>query len=158
MLSTVFALSNAFAGTTTVSGTGTAEATVVSPVQIEKTTNLNFGTVANKAGVVTVSNNGSRTSTTTNLITDGNAPTAGSMKIKGAEGMAITLDSIADSTVLDEGGHSMPVSNFNTNPVAGSLTIPTGGEQPVAVGADLTVSDGQTTGKYTGEYTINVTY
>ena len=139
------------------SGTGTISARVISAVTVDENRSLNFGSMTGDAGVVTVTTAGARSSTSSNLVTDGsNPPTSGELVIYGPVNQVVYLSNIADTT-LTSGGSSMSVTNFQTDKT-GSITLTSDDGSLVHVGAQLTVGNNQAEGDYTGTYNMIVTY
>lgn len=141
----------------TATGTGTISARVISAVTVDENRALNFGSMTGDAGVVTVTTAGGRSSTSSNLVTDGaNPPTSGELVIYGPVNQVVYLSNIADTT-LTSGGASMNVTNFQTDKT-GSITLTSDDGSVVHVGAQLTVNNNQAEGDYTGTYNLVVTY
>lgn len=159
VFATVFAVSNAFAEST-AEGTGTAKAKIVAPVEVTKTQNLNFGTIAKStsANTVTLTNAGARSAAVANTLINDSTETKGIMTITGPESTSVTIQEIADTTVTGPTGSTpMAVTDFNTNP-SGTVVLGSTGAQAVDVGAKLAVGANQTEGEYSGSYTVQVTY
>ena len=65
--------------------------------------------------------------------------------------------SLPSSITISNGAQTMLVNSFTSNPNGtGSLSV--GGSQTLAVGATLAVGSGQTSGLYTGNFTVSVAY
>ncbi|MFA8433823.1 MAG: DUF4402 domain-containing protein [Marinifilaceae bacterium] len=137
-----------------------ASATIVTPISITKTVDLNFGNVAvqsTTAGTVVMAPDGSRTEA--NGVTLPATPgtvTAASFNVAG-EGnytYAITLPSTCTITHATSAS-TMEVNAFTSNPsVTGTLSS---GAQTLTVGATLNVSAAQESGAYTSGTDFNVT-
>ena len=141
----------------TAQGTGTISAQIVSALSVDESKMLNFGTMTGEAGVISVNTSGTRSSTTGNLVEDtSNSPSEGEMLIYGPLNQVVYIGTISD-TVITSGINSMNVTNFQTDH-SGSMTLTSNNGNPVKIGAQLTVSDGQASGNYTGSYTLTVTY
>ena len=138
-------------------GVGTVSANVVSALSVEQSKELNFGTILPEAGVISIDFSGNRTSTGSNLVDDSaNPPSYGEMMVYGPVSQVVYVENI-QNTVLNSGGNSMNVTNFQTNP-SGNITLTSLDGTPVKVGAQLTVATDQPDGDYTGTYTLTVTY
>ena len=141
----------------TATGTGDAKAKIVNPVEIQKTQDLNFGTMLGKANTVTVSSAGARSASDgTGLVNDSNTPTAGILQVTGPNNQPITV-TLPGSATVRSGNNSMEISNFSS-PESGERTLDGTGKLTINIGGDLAVTEGQAAGDYTGTYTITVTY
>jgi hypothetical protein len=140
-----------------VSATASATATIITPIAISKTVDMNFGNVAvnASAGTVILAPAGTRTRTggcTLPAVTG--TVTAASFGVTGlaTATFAITLPG---SITITDGTNNMTVDTFTSNPsVTG--TVPA----TLTVGATLNVSGGQVPGVYTtaSPFTVTVNY
>jgi hypothetical protein len=145
-----------------VSATSSASATIVTPITLAKTADLNFGNVAvsSTAGTVVLTAAGTRSSTggVTLPATTGTV-TSASFTVTGAPNytFAITLPSTA--TTITSGANSMTVNSFTSNP-SPTGTLNGSGTQTLKVGATLNVSASQAAGAYTSvtPFTVTVNY
>ncbi|OSZ78340.1 hypothetical protein CAP35_08780 [Chitinophagaceae bacterium IBVUCB1] len=146
----------------TASATATASATIITPIAISKTADMNFGNIAvssSSAGTVVLAPAGTRTTTggvTLPATTGSPAAAAFTVTGQGSYTYAITLPSSA--TLSDGGSNTMTVNTFTSNPSStGTLSS---GTQNITVGATLNVSAGQATGSYTtsSPFTVTVNY
>ena len=143
-----------------VTGTATGSATIITPISILKTTDMNFGNLAVSptiSGTVTLSPLGGRT-------TDG----AGGVVLPAVNGTvaaaSFTVSGLANSTysislpssyIISYLTNNMTVNAFTSTPSAiGTLT---GGSQVIKVGATLNVAAGQVAGTYVNTTGFNVT-
>lgn len=162
-LFTALAVTTSFAQGTGASATANAYATIITPIGISVTTDMNFGTVAvdaSTAGTVLLATDGTRTAgggVTLPSFDDG-SPTAAEFAVTG-EGTYTYAITLPASITLDDGGsNTMTVDNFTSNPSGtGALTA---GAQTLLVGATLNVSAGQAAGSYsnTTDLTVTVNY
>jgi hypothetical protein len=143
-----------------VTATASTSATIVTPIAISKTVDMDFGNVAvlgTSGGTVILTPAGTRTKTggVTLPATTGTV-SAASFTVTGATGYtyAITLPS-SDITLSDGATHTMTVGTFTSNP-SGTGTL-TGGTSTLTVGATLNVSAGQVAGAYTNAADLAVT-
>jgi hypothetical protein len=161
-LFTALAVTTSFAQ---ASATANATATIITPIGISKTIDMNFGTVAVSAtiaGTVILATDGSRTTGGAGGVTlpsfDDGSPTAAEFAVTG-EGTYTYAITLPASITLDDGAsHSMTVDTFTSNPSGtGALTA---GAQTLLVGATLNVSAGQAAGTYsnTTDLTVTVNY
>ncbi len=139
--------------------TASSSATIVTPIAISKTVDMNFGNVAvsaSTAGTVVLAPAGTRTATggVTLPVTSGTVAAA-SFNVTG-EGVytySITLPS--SSLTIASGSNSMTVNTFTSSPSAtGTLTA---GSQTLTVGATLNVGAAQPSGTYTSASPFSVT-
>jgi len=145
-----------------VSATSTASATIVSPIAISNTANMNFGNVAvsASAGTVVMTPAGVRSVTggcTLPAITG--SPAAASFNVTGVANYtyAITLPAVA--TTISSGANSMTVDTWTSTP-SNTGTLNGSGSQTLNVGATLHVSGSQAGGTYTSAtpFTVTVNY
>lgn len=150
----------AFAAQNSATGTGTANARIITAISITPGTALNFGDVVPSAaaGTVTVDSAGVRTSAGGASLGNATGVAAGAFTVGGQANAtyAITLPANGVVTVTS-GANSMAVNNFTSNPAA-TGNLGAGGSQALAVGATLSVGINQAAGSYTGTYQVTVAY
>jgi len=139
--------------------TATAAATIVAPIGITKVTDMNFGNVATngQVGTVVLSPESGRTSTGgVTLPADNGTVTAASFEVEGSSlyTYAITLPA---SVTISDGGNSMIVNTFTSNPSSTGVLDATSGTQIVNVGATLNLAAGQAAGEYISDVPFAVT-
>lgn len=128
--------------------TATAAATIVTPISIAKTTDMNFGNVATNGLVGTVVLTPESTRTFTGGVTlpaAAGTVTAAAFTVTGSGSYtyAITLPS---SVTITSGSDTMIVDTFTSTPSAtGTLTA---GTQNITVGATLNLVASQAAGSY----------
>lgn len=146
------------------SATATATATIVTPISITKTVDMNFGNVAVRSsagGTVVLSPAGVRTATggVTLPTTAPGTVAAASFTVAGTGTYtyAITLPSTA--TTITSGANTMTVNTFTSTP-SGTGTLAAGGTQTLNVGATLNVAAAQPAGVYVSgtPFTVTVNY
>ncbi len=144
------------------SATAPASATIVTPITITKTTDMNFGNVAVQAatgGTVVMTPAGSR-SATLGVTLPGTPGTvsAASFTVNGEAGYTYAITLPVSVTISDNASHSMTVNTFTSTPTPTGLL--TGGTQTLDVGATLNVAAGQAAGTYTSgtPFTVTVNY
>jgi hypothetical protein len=140
--------------------TGNANAEILSSLQLEEVTELDFGQIAvNGAGTVVVNASDSALDTcSANLVCAG-SKARGVFKATGTGDVAITARVIEASVNLNGPSSStMALSNFTIGWPNGNTLDATTGERNFQIGGRLTVAAGQTTGVYTGQYTVEVEY
>ena len=145
----------------TSSATATASATIITPISISKTADMNFGNIAVSAstgGTVILAPAGTRTTTgSVSLPATTGTVTAAAFTVtgQGSYTYAITLPTTA---TLTDGTHNMTVSSFTSTPSStGTLSA---GTQNLTVGGTLTVSAAQAVNVYTtsSPFTVTVAY
>ena len=143
------------------SATSNATATIVGPIGITNTQEMNFGNVAVGAtgGTVVLTPAGVRSTTGgVTLPATAGTVTEATFNVTGADGYtyAITLPSAA--LTISSGGNNMTVDTFTSFP-SGTGTL-TGGSEVLSVGATLNVAGSQPAGTYTSAtpFTVTVNY
>jgi len=141
-----------------VTATATGSATVITPIAITKTTDMNFGNVAVSAtaGTVVLTPASSRSITggvTLPAVTG--TVTAAAFAVTGLGSSTYSISLPSTYTINDGASHTMTVNNFTSTPSGtGALTS---GAQTVQVGATLNVAGAQVAGTYTNASGFNVT-
>jgi hypothetical protein len=138
-------------------------ATIITPISISKTSDLNFGNVAVSAvtaGTAVITTGGVVSGTAgVTIPAAGGTPTAAAFTIngQGTNGFTISFDN-ASITLTKAGGGTMTVDNFVSSLGASSALV--GGTKPLTVGATLNVAAGQAAGLYenTGDLSVTVNY
>ncbi|MGD1045687.1 MAG: DUF4402 domain-containing protein [Bacteroidota bacterium] len=145
-----------------VSATATTSATIVAPIAISKTLNMNFGNVAviASSGTVVLAPAGTRTSTGgVTLPATAGTVTAATFTVTGSSGYTYAITLPASATTIDDGAsHTMTVDTWTSNPNStGTLTA---GTSTLTVGATLNVGASQVAGSYTSAtpFTVTVNY
>ncbi|MFB0903113.1 MAG: DUF4402 domain-containing protein [Nonlabens sp.] len=144
--------------------TASSSATIVAPIGIAQSVDMNFGNVAtNSIGGTVVLTTGGSTSITGGLTLPANTGTitAAAFEVTGEANYTYTIELTIGAIILqDDAGtqNQMTVDNFVSNPDAtGALTS---GVQTINMGATLNVADGQAAGVYrnSGGLTVTVNY
>ena len=145
------------------SATASATATIVTPISITKTVDMNFGNVAvtSNGGTVVLATNSTRTLTGgVTLPNVTGTVTAASFTVNGTADYtyAITLPSSA-TTIYNANLETMSVDGWASTPSA-TGTLDGTGAQTLNVGATLHVAAGQQEGVYTSStpFTVTVNY
>jgi len=141
--------------------TAAASATIITPITIAKTVDMNFGNVAvsaTLAGTAVLAPAGIRTTGGAGGVTlpaTVGTVTAATFTVSGQASYtyAVTLPSTATIT---SSGHTMTVNAFTSSPSATGL-LSSGGSQTLTVGATLNVAAGQSAGTYTNASGVPVT-
>ena len=162
-----FAVAILFSGVSVISSaqvtaTATASSTIVTPIGITKTVDMNFGNVAinsTTAGTVVLAPAGTRTSTGgVTLPATAGTVAAAEFNVTGANNytFSITLPLPSTSHEIKSGSNTMSVTGFTSTPTP-TGTLSATGSATVKVGATLNVSAGQAAGTYTSVTPFEVT-
>jgi len=149
-----------------VSATASATATILTPIAITNTVDMDFGYLAVNPtpGTCVLAPDNSRTSTGGVTLMAGGTVTAASFDITGLAAAVYTITLPAGVTTVSDGlGNTMTVNTWTSNPTpTGTLT---GGASTLTVGATLNVGASQPEGVYntsnaggSGEFTVTVNY
>lgn len=142
-----------------VTASATASATIVTPISISKTVDMNFGNVAVSpvnAGTVVLAPAGTRTLTGgVTLPVVAGTVTAATFKVDGQGNYTYAITLPSTDLTITSGSNTMIVNSFTSNPSGtGALSS---GTQNVNVGATLNVSAAQPAGTYTSLTPFDVT-
>jgi hypothetical protein len=154
----LFAFSNTIKAQATA--TATADATIVTPISIVKTADMNFGNIAvsTTGGTVIMSPAGIRSNTggITMPAVSGTV-SAAAFTVAGQANYVYDITLPSSEVVLTNGANTMNSAIFTTDITASQGTLSAGGSQQIKVGATLTVSAGQAPGTYSTSTPFNVT-
>jgi len=145
---------------TQVTASATASATILAPISLTKTVDMNFGNLAVNAtdGTIVLAPAGTRTATggVTFLPTNAGTITAASFTVAGLVDATYSITLPAGITTISNGaGNDMDVDEWTSNPTTtGTLT---GGTQTLNVGATLHVPASSIAGIYTSGTPFEVT-
>lgn len=152
------------------SATASAAATILTPIAISKTVDMNFGNLASSgtAGTCILATTSVQTATGGVTIMTGGTPTAASFTVTGASGATYTIELPDEATTVSNGTDLMTIDTWNSNPggpgPGGTGTL-TGGTSTLLIGATLHVLANQPGGVYntsnaggSGEFTVRVNY
>ncbi|NLT03802.1 MAG: DUF4402 domain-containing protein [Bacteroidales bacterium] len=132
-----------------VTATGHVAVTIVSPISITKTQDMNFGHVSVESGVgsVTLSpENQARLVSGDVELMEGGAVSVASFKVKGYQGATFSISLPQSPVMISNGSKSMMVTDFTSTPSGfGDLAD---GSKDVKVGATLVVTGDQILGEY----------
>ena len=142
-----------------VSATATTTATIITPIAISKTIDMNFGNVAVSptiAGTVVLTPAGTRTKTGgVTLPAVAGTVAAASFNVTGLGTSTYTITLPGTITLTGVPSGSMTVGTFVSNPSGtGALTA---GAQTLTVGGTLNVGAGQAAGVYSNTTDMTVT-
>ena len=143
-----------------VTATATASSTIVTPIGITKTVDMNFGNVAinsTTAGTVVLAPAGTRTSTGgVTLPATAGTVAAAEFNVTGANNYTFSITLPSTSHEIKSGSNTMSVTGFTSTPTP-TGTLSATGSATVKVGATLNVSAGQAAGTYTSVTPFEVT-
>jgi Domain of unknown function (DUF4402) len=149
------------------SATAEATATLVNPISIVATTNMDFGTIAasNSSGSVVLTTGGVATPNGGVTLVSG-TPSAALFTVSGEGGSGFSINYPPASILLNNGSDVLTVNAFtysNNGDATGTLSGVTGetGTSTIAVGATLVVPAGAKAGIYTNtndDFTLTVNY
>jgi len=160
-LSAIAILVIGFAASSNAQSTASASAsaTIISPISITKTVDLDFGNVAasGAAGTVVISPAGVRSTTGgVSLPVIPGTVTAASFDVAGQGNYTYAITLPAAAITISSGANTMSVNAFTSTPLTtGTLSV--GGTQTVTVGATLNVGASQASGLYTSGTPFDVT-
>ena len=150
------------------SDTAVASGTVIQPIAVAKSTDLVFGKFAAGAGgTITVSTNGSRTTSGVITSSSGAAPSAARFNVTGETGATYTITHSGTTTLTNttgSGGETMVLTKFSDLNAAGATTgtatagTLTAGAESIYVGGTLAVAAAQVPGVYAGSIIVTVEY
>jgi hypothetical protein len=145
--------------------TANASATIISPISISKTTDLNFGNLAVDAigGLVILDPSAAATRTSAgaggvSFPSNTGTFSSATFVVSGQADFTYDINVLSTSIQITNGTDNMTVDNFTKSVTTGLLNGL--GTQTVYVGADLSVNGSQTPGVYTSSspFTVLVNY
>jgi spore coat protein U-like protein len=143
----------------TATANANAAATIVTPIKITKTVDLNFGAIvpSSTAGTVVVGYDNSRTGSGVTLISQLGTHSAASFTVTGEANASfyVSLPTEEALTISGGGSETMTVSSFFHNATG---TLDGTGAENFNVGATLAVAANQVPGLYNGTFNVTVTY
>ena len=160
-----FAVAILFSGVSVISSaqvtaTATASSTIVTPIGITKTVDMNFGNVAINSttpGTVVLAPTGTRTPTGgVTLPATAGTVAAAEFNVTGANNYTFSITLPSTSHEIKSGSNTMSVTDFTSTPTP-TGTLSATGSATVKVGATLNVSAGQAAGTYTSVTPFEVT-
>ncbi len=134
----------------------TASATIIQPIGITTTSNMNFANLdAKSGGAVILTPDNTRLSTGDVALADNSNVSAAAFEVTGEEGFAFSISLPESEYVLTNGTESMIIKDFTSSLAEGGNL--SGGSKTVRVGATLKVNPNQTPGVYNSPAPMNVT-
>lgn len=144
------------AGQAQATASFTASVTIIQPIGITTTSNMNFaGLDAKSGGAVTLTPDNIRISKGGVELADGNQVSAAAFEVTGEQGFAFSISLPESEYILTNGSESMVIRNFTSN--LGNNGDLSNGSKVVSVGATLEVNPNQTPGVYTSPSPMHVT-
>ena len=144
------------------SATASANATIITPITITKTADMNFGNVAVSAtsgGTVVLAPAGTRTSGGAGGVTlpsTAGTVSAAAFNVAGQASFTYAITLPSSCSISDGASHSMTVNSFTSTP-SSTGTLSSTGTQSLTVGATLNVNAAQTANTYTNSTGVPVT-
>lgn len=141
---------------TSASASFTASVTIIQPIGITTTSQMNFANVdAQQGGAVVLSPDNTRSATGGVVLDDASQVSAAAFEITGEEDFTFSITLPQEEYVLSNGTEEMIIKDFTSNLAnQGQLA---GGATTVRVGATLNVNPNQKPGVYTSPGAMNVT-
>ena len=134
----------------------TASVTIIEPIGITTTSNMNFANVdAKTGGTVILAPDNTRTTSGGVELEEATGVSAASFEVTGEQGVSFSLSLPENEYILTNGSENIIIKDF-TSSLAASGNLQSG-SQTVRVGATLDVNPNQTPGIYTSEGPMNVT-
>lgn len=124
------------------------------------TQNLNFGDISESGGGTVTVNTAGAITDSPGAVSVGGTIEQGVIQTYGNPGDQVDF-TIPATAVLNNGGNTMVVDQFNLRTLGGGLTeniTMTGTNTAIPVGGRLNVGAGQATGTYTGAVTVTATF
>jgi hypothetical protein len=137
-------------------GSGTAQANIVSAIQIFEDAGLNFGTIVPAASGATVVINTTNGKSCGAGLTCSGASVSGALHATGTANQAVTIATAASTSLSDGGTNTMSVTGIAPSISSGNLGASS--RIDFTVGATLNVGASQAAGVYTGNYSVTVNY
>lgn len=143
-------------GQTQATATFTASVTVVEPIGIENTADLNFASVdAEKGGMVILTPAGDRITKGGAELADGQTVSAATFKVTGQAGLSYSISIPQGKFFLTNGVNQVVLSDFTSN--LGTTGNLSGNVSELKIGATVEFTPGQTTGYYSSTAPLSVT-
>ena len=144
------------------SATASSSVSIVTPISIAKTLDMNFGNIAasGTAGTVILAPAGTRAKTGgVTLPAMVGTVSAATFTISGQASYTYSITLPGSAITLASGGNNMSASTFTSTPTP-TGTLSAGGTQTLTVGATLSVGANQVAGTYTTAtpFTVTVNY
>jgi hypothetical protein len=126
---------------------------LMTPLSIQETSSLNFGTITPQAKAFTVS----ITPAGMRSLAGGGIFSTGAFSVSGQPGALVSLSLPVSGIALKGPGVAMQLTNFTTD-LPGTFNLSAGGQVNFHVGGSLLVNANQAKGQYSGQYPVTVNY
>ncbi len=141
---------------TSASASFTASATIIQPIGITTTSNMNFANLdAKSGGAVILTPDNTRFSTGDVALANNSNVSAAAFEVTGEAGFAFSISLPENEYVLSNGTENMIIKDFTSSLAEGGTLA--GGSKTVRVGATLKVNPNQTPGVYNSPNPLSVT-
>lgn len=141
---------------TSATASFTASATIIQPIGITSTADMNFANIdAQQGGSVILTPQNMRYSTGDVALAEGEDPSAATFIVTGQPGLAYSINMPSHSYTLSNGVEEMILENFTNS--LGTSGLLAEGKQAFNLGATLNINAGQTPGFYTSPTPMDVT-
>lgn len=141
---------------TSATASFTASATIIQPIGITSTADMNFANIdAQQGGSVILTPENMRYSTGDVALAEGEEHSAATFTVTGQPGLAYSINVPTQSYTLSNGIEEMILENFTSSLDNGGLLAE--GKQTFNLGATLNIKSGQTPGFYTSPSPMDVT-
>lgn len=152
----IFTLAGEAFAQTSATASFTASVTIIQPIGITTTSNMNFANLdAKSGGEVILSPDNTRITTGSVELANDAAVSAASFEVTGEDGFAFSISLPGNDFVLSNGSENMIIKDFTSSLAEGGSLA--GGSKIVRVGATLKVNQNQTPGEYNSDTSMNVT-
>jgi hypothetical protein len=158
-LFTALAVTTSYAQGTGASATANASATLITPIGISVTSDMDFGIVAEDAGTagtVQLATGGGRTAGGGATLVSGGTPSAAVFAVTGEANYTYSISLPSSIDLSDGASHTMTVNSFVSSPTP-TGTLDGTGNETLSVGATLNIASGQAAGTYTNASDLTVT-
>ncbi|HSI71306.1 MAG TPA: DUF4402 domain-containing protein [Gillisia sp.] len=141
---------------TSATATFTASATIIQPIGITTTSDLNFANIdAQGGGAVILTPENMRYATGDIALASGEEISAASFQVTGQPGLTYNIHFPSQAYTLSNGVEEMILENFTSS--LGEVGLLAEGRQTFNLGATLNIKGGQTPGYYTSPTPMDVT-
>ncbi len=152
LLLSIFGFTDAYSQAT---ANFTASVTIIEPIQITTTSNMNFASIdAKQGGGVILKPDNTRIATGGVKLDAATGASAATFEVKGQPGYTYDISLPADRQILTNGNKNIILKDFTSDFQNGRLAE---GTQTIHLGASLEIDSGQTPGVYRSSHPMEVT-
>ena len=142
-------------GQSSASATFTASVTIIKPIEIRTTSNMNFSHVETiKGGSVTLNPDNSRSTVGFVELKNGDLASAATFEVKGQNGYSYDISIPQGEYVMSNGHKEIVLRNFKATTESSTVSKE---YQIIRIGATLDIPENQTPGKYFTPTPLEVT-